>query len=302
MHSTALPRRRLTAAAEWLNKLHPLHSPPPEDSSEPSVRVVCISDTHNRQPLLPPGDILIHAGDLTEKGSFDEIQAQLHWLSSQSHAHKIVVAGNHDVLLDEAFLEKYPERRYGDRRTKAQLDWGSVKYLDNQAVRLSVAGRDGAALRQFLVFGSPLTPRYGVFAFQYSPDTDPWEGAIPSGTDILVTHGPAHMHLDQAGFHRAGCQYLGAEVARVRPRLMVFGHIHAAYGQEDRMLDWTARLYDEIMGGRAGWSAVLAMLGGVSFWAVAARLLGRKRVQRVVGWKNYHLRKCSSGGRASERA
>lgn len=172
MRSITLPRRRLRAAAEWLNNLHPLQNPPPGDPSEPPVRVVCISDTHNRQPLLPPGDILIHAGDLTENGSFDEIQAQLHWLSSQSHTHKIVVTGNHDVL-DEAFLEKYPERRYGDRRTKAQLDWGSVKYLENQAVRLSVAGRDGAALRQFLVFGSPLTPCYGVSAFQYSPDTDP---------------------------------------------------------------------------------------------------------------------------------
>ncbi|KAH8895286.1 hypothetical protein GQ53DRAFT_49450 [Thozetella sp. PMI_491] len=116
--------------------------------------------------------------------------------------------------------------------------------------------------------------------FSVSPGCGPLGGCDSSDTDILVTHGPAHMHLDQQGFRRAGCQYLGAEVARVRPRLMVFGHIHAAYGLEDRLLDWTIRLYDEIIGGWAGWRAVLVMLGGVSLWAFPAMLLGRKRLQR----------------------
>ncbi|CAK7207934.1 hypothetical protein SEUCBS139899_010749 [Sporothrix eucalyptigena] len=84
------------------------------------VRVVCIADTHNKQPELPPGDVLIHAGDLTER--------------AQPHKHKILVAGNHDVLLDEAFLDKYPERRYGqtDREEKEDLVWGGVTYLEDE--------------------------------------------------------------------------------------------------------------------------------------------------------------------------
>lgn len=41
------------------------------------VRTVCISDTHNIQPELPDGDVLLHAGDLTNRGTFDELQAQL---------------------------------------------------------------------------------------------------------------------------------------------------------------------------------------------------------------------------------
>lgn len=37
------------------------------------TRFVCISDTHNCTVKLPPGDVLIHAGDLTNQGSFSEV-------------------------------------------------------------------------------------------------------------------------------------------------------------------------------------------------------------------------------------
>lgn len=38
---------------------------------------------HTRPPIsIPPGDILLHAGDLTNYGTFDELQAQLMWLTS----------------------------------------------------------------------------------------------------------------------------------------------------------------------------------------------------------------------------
>ena len=37
------------------------------------TRFVCISDTHNRNIALPKGDVLIHAGDLTNHGSYEEV-------------------------------------------------------------------------------------------------------------------------------------------------------------------------------------------------------------------------------------
>jgi Icc-related predicted phosphoesterase len=53
---------------------------------------------------------------------------------------------------------------------------------------------------------------------------------------VLVTHGPPHGILDRTddGEH-VGCEELTAAVARVRPKLHVFGHIHEGYGQ--RVLD-----------------------------------------------------------------
>lgn len=49
-------------------------SPPPATTTQSRrTRFVCISDTHNRPVKLPKGDVLIHAGDLTNQGSYSEV-------------------------------------------------------------------------------------------------------------------------------------------------------------------------------------------------------------------------------------
>jgi len=63
------------------------------DSS--SLRFVCISDTHNDHCRLdiPKGDILLHAGDLTDFGTLEEMQKAVDWISSLPHPVKVIVAG-----------------------------------------------------------------------------------------------------------------------------------------------------------------------------------------------------------------
>ncbi|OCK88518.1 phosphoesterase [Cenococcum geophilum 1.58] len=267
-----LPKQRLRNLAAILLKLHPLHSSPlrpPTDCSSP-IKVVCISDTHNAQPVLPPGDILIHAGDLTENGSFDEIQAQLTWLSSQPHRHKVYVAGNHDVLLDEGFLEKYPERKYGQTQTMHHLNWGNVHYLRDSSVTFDFPSAkpngeniSGFKSRNLTIYGSPWTPQYGISAFQHPREQDNWTNRIPADSDIVVTHGPPRLHLDTRDFHHAGCPFLAQEIARVRPRIIVFGHIHASYGREDIVLNSVRWAYEEILTDWAGWEAMCRMGFGI---------------------------------------
>lgn len=62
------------------------------------TRFVCISDTHNAFPggafKLPKGDVLIHAGDLTNQGTFKELQQTLNWIEDSEFDAKIVIAGN----------------------------------------------------------------------------------------------------------------------------------------------------------------------------------------------------------------
>ena len=53
--------------------------------------------------------------------------------------------------------------------------------------------------------------------------------AIPAGVDVLVCHGPVQGHVDGG----TGCPALRQHVARVRPRLVVCGHIHEARGVVD---------------------------------------------------------------------
>lgn len=105
----------------------------------PPIRIICISDTHNATSPLPPGNILVHAGDLTAQGSFGEIQAQLRWLASQPYTHKIVIAGNHDILLDEASDMRFLTRG-GRQRRGAGRNWigpGSG-ILQDEAVTLEL--------------------------------------------------------------------------------------------------------------------------------------------------------------------
>ncbi|KJZ73116.1 hypothetical protein HIM_07500 [Hirsutella minnesotensis 3608] len=263
--------------ADRLIAAHRRGRPRPEArSDENHIRIVCIADTHNKRPAVLDGDIVIHAGDLTENGSFDEMQEGLRWLSSLPHAHKVLVAGNHDLLLDDAFLAKYPERRYGHEKTRHDLDWGDVVYLQDSAVTLEIprvepgeGAHDGTpeadrpGVRRITIFGSPWTPKYGISAFQYPPNnTTHWENVfqdIPKDIDIIITHGPPRLHLDKRDFHRAGCPYLAEEIYRIRPRLNVFGHIHASYGREDVVLDGVESAYQTVMIGWAGWGTILWM-------------------------------------------
>jgi predicted phosphodiesterase len=70
-----------------------------KQSTSRKTRIVCVSDTHNTSPAdgafkLPVGDVLIHAGDLTNQGTYAEIRKALDWIAAADFEVKIVVAGN----------------------------------------------------------------------------------------------------------------------------------------------------------------------------------------------------------------
>ncbi|KAJ7168413.1 Metallo-dependent phosphatase-like protein [Mycena crocata] len=203
------------------------------------VRLVCISDTHNH--LLPPsavptGDILIHAGDLTQSGTLSEMRLALNWMRSLPHPHKIFIAGNHDAVL-------------ADPAARESLDFTGLTYLCNETTELNIRGR---ILR---IFGSPCTPQHGNFVFQYPREQGPelWQ-TIPGATDVLVTHGPPKSHVD--GF--------GLALWRVRPRIMVCGHIHAGRGIEMLPWDEAQRAWEEVVRkGDVGWYSMCVLLCGL---------------------------------------
>jgi predicted phosphodiesterase len=45
------------------------------------LKIVCISDTHACHELteVPDGDILVHAGDVTRKGSLEDVESFDSW-------------------------------------------------------------------------------------------------------------------------------------------------------------------------------------------------------------------------------
>jgi len=175
------------------------------------MRIVLISDTHglHRQLDVPGGDLLIHAGDFTLNSKPPSIVSDFNaWLGSLPHRHKVVVPGNHEYLLED------PRQRSAITNATLLID-------------------SGVEVEGISIWGSPTTPLYGgAFGKSIPEDRQRLWAQVPEGLDILITHGPPFAILDHGGSaeRREGCPYLFEAVFRARPRLHVFGHVHAGYG------------------------------------------------------------------------
>lgn len=158
---------------------------------------------------VPPGDLLVHAGDHSRTGSVEEVRASADWLRAQPHPHKVVLAGNHDFCLEVPGLG-------------AEI-FAGMSYLQDQI----------AEIHGLRIYGSPWTPEFGRWAFQRARGTESAEvwDRIPEGVDMLVTHGPPAGIGDLTVRDQlAGCEELRRRVREIRPALHLFGHIHEGYG------------------------------------------------------------------------
>jgi Calcineurin-like phosphoesterase len=226
-------------------------------SSPKKLRIVCISDTHNTTPALPAGDILIHAGDLTIRGTISELDRQLTWLATRGErfAARILVAGNHDLALDAAFYAAHGARAHSGLKGKEVEDVverarrmmvredGMFTYLEHEVRDVELVEL-GVKMR---VLGSPWSRRIGevgMWAFGYE-DGDKAEkrwadftiskdevgSASAQSIDIVVVHGPPKGICDEdRDGHSDGCEALLMALGRIKPRLVVCGHRHEGRG------------------------------------------------------------------------
>lgn len=189
------------------------------------MKITFISDTHTKHKqvtdLLPGGDLLIHAGDFTSRGYKHEIQQFFKWFSGlNNYTHKIVIAGNHDLMFEDDLLQA----------KEIISTYPNATYLQDD---LELIGDDYSTAVK--VYGSPWQPEFYNWAFNLPRMgwelQQKWDD-IPVGVDILVTHGPAWGHLDTVvgqSMH-LGCELLANRINIVKPKIHVFGHIHTGYG------------------------------------------------------------------------
>ena len=201
------------------------------------IRVVCISDIHSKTKDIPDGDLLIVAGDLTDDGTPKDIQKAIDWINGLPHRYKVAIAGNHDYWLDPRAREHLKSVDLSPGR----VDWKDIKYLQHSSVTLEFPSHGD---RQLRIYGAPQIPECGPphFAFQYPRHQDAWTDTIPADTDILVSHTPPKYHLDLP--IALGCRYLLREIWNIRPRLHVFGHVHAGYGSLVLYWDEAQKAYE----------------------------------------------------------
>jgi predicted phosphodiesterase len=181
------------------------------------MRLVILSDTHGLHGLIgsvPDGDVLIHAGDVSLRGTLEEVEGFLGWFAALPHRHKLLIAGNHDWI-----FERRPT-------VVAGLIPSGITYLQDSGV--SIAGIN--------FWGSPWQPWFYDWAFNLGRGAEiavKW-ALIPHDVQVLITHGPPHGILDEVmmppGKHE-GCEALRARLDSL-PALQMhaFGHIHEAYG------------------------------------------------------------------------
>ncbi|KAF2865395.1 Metallo-dependent phosphatase-like protein [Massariosphaeria phaeospora] len=242
---------------------------PNPTSSLIKTRFLILSDTHSASPSssnnaspfrlpLPRADVLLHCGDLTMAGHLHEYDATLAMLGAIDADLKLVIAGNHDISLDEQFYRRRGQSMQGlerpdpDMYAKAREMWtgerarrAGVTFLD-EGVWGFVLG-NGARLR---VYASPYQPEFCDWAFPYNRTQDrfnPAHSCSPGAesiatnpvpdfptVDVVMTHGPPLGIRDETALEKqaVGCEHLLRAVGRCRPRLHCFGHIHEGWGAE----------------------------------------------------------------------
>lgn len=184
------------------------------------MKLVIISDTHNKhdQLTLPDGDVLIHCGDATGRGSIAETGKFFQWLEKLPYKHKIFIAGNHDF-----FFENKSEINEAIKQAFLVVNGGSIHYLEDSGVTI-----DGINF-----WGSPWQPTFHDWAFNLDSESALAQkfDLIPKDTQVLITHGPPYGILDQCpDGRRVGSQALYQSVMEVKPEVHCFGHIHHSAG------------------------------------------------------------------------
>ncbi|KXN90489.1 putative rhamnogalacturonate lyase C [Leucoagaricus sp. SymC.cos] len=219
------------------------------------TRCVCISDSHSRTNYnLPPGDVFLHAGDLSSWGYPKQVMTTLNWVRTLDYPMKMDLP---DVILERlglvrltpftrtmqptlqlrckkgieelSAIQKYMK---GEEMRKA-----NVHYLEYESFEFTTASG-----RKWKVYGCPASPKHAAGAFQYVErgEAKAIYDKIPADTEILLTHTPPKNCLDLTKRGKeAGCRVLRETLKELGAcKLHVFGHIHEDAGVD--MIDTEA--------------------------------------------------------------
>lgn len=163
---------------------------------------------HHQIHDLPETDVIVHSGDISHNGTESEVLDFLNWYIELPYEHKIFVTGNHDLCLwDAEGIKDLPSNVY---------------FLQDSGVEI-----DG-----MMFFG---------LAYNHP------EELIPDDADIVVTHEPPVMILDESAGTHWGNAPLRNRILDIKPRYHLFGHAHESYGtlKKDGIVYSNASLLNE---------------------------------------------------------
>jgi hypothetical protein len=205
------------------------------------MRIVAVSDLHGYLPEISPCDLLIVAGDvcIDRFGPFlavhdpDQQKAWFNrtvrpWLAAAPAKHRILTWGNHDWCGQKcSFAADSP----------AQASTSDLQIVVDEATSVPLPPRRDSSLS---VWATPWSNQFLNWAFMKSPpELELVYAAIPEGIDVLVSHQPPYGYGDRyrdvgsGKVEHLGSHELLAAIKRVKPKLVICGHIHDAHGRFD---------------------------------------------------------------------
>jgi len=188
------------------------------------TKIAAIADLHGNLPPIPECDILLIAGDICPNShSLLQVRwlnvAFRDWLDQVPAKHVVAVAGNHDLVFERC------------------------SHLVPVGMRWHYLQHGGVELEGLKIFGMPwISPIWGAFQ-RDEAGLEKKYSQIPGDVDVVVSHGPPHGIGDvaprritaenegewPAGEH-CGSPALRNRLLEIKPKLVVFGHIHEGHG------------------------------------------------------------------------
>lgn len=158
------------------------------------MKILQISDTHNQHRQLTIFQLLMSLYTVAILRTMVQRKKCLTFSTGSSnypYSHKIFITGNHDLCLWEAEgIEDLPNNVYFLQDCECEID--GIKFFG-------------------LAYNHP-------------------ETLIPNDVDVLITHEPPIMILDESAGIHWGNALLRNKVYEVKPHYHLFGHAHEGYG------------------------------------------------------------------------
>jgi predicted phosphohydrolase len=159
-------------------------------------QLFAFADTHgnHRRVIVPDGvETVVFAGDACVGGDQEQLDDFFSWFSALPVRNKLFVSGNHDLPFEL------------DPGSAQSMVPANVIFLEDNGVTLNGIRFYSLPARQWMH-----APLY-----------------LPSGIDVLITHGAPQGILDNG----SGCPILRNLIDLAQPQIHIFGHLHFSGGQ-----------------------------------------------------------------------
>ncbi|EFC40635.1 metallophosphoesterase [Naegleria gruberi] len=203
------------------------------------LKFVVISDTHNLHELLkiPDGDVLIHCGDFTNRGTAEEVNNFFEYITKNCDGrfkYILMIVGNHEWAPD-IVVGRHFKKHFRDKKTKSQIHLlldETISIPDNHGHNIKIYGSRFRDAWKFPPLKKDSVKKTKFF--------------IPHDIDILLTHTPANknsLDIIYDGVTSRGSEELTTLLDSdyfKQLRVHIFGHNHDSRGyyheeQSDRI-------------------------------------------------------------------